>query len=174
MPVKEEDLVALTRKMIEDHDEWDALHALLVIGPDSDDGTCVRAYFAIDPAIDPGEYPALIKAAARESAAKGAPPYALLLQIEAFGAALPPDASPEDKAQFEADRANRAIYQRADAVEAVWAWTVDVHGRMWSASNNRGQDRIEEHAYEPGDRVASGRMIAAMLNALRLYGSEGS
>ena len=168
----EEKIAALTRKTIEDHTDWDALHALFVIHRDGD-GIAVRSVIAIDPAMEPAMYPVLIEMMVSERAKEDGPPYALLLEIEAFGAKAPQDDAPAwEKAQFEADRANGTIHQRADAVEAAWGWAVDVHGRMWTATKTRGSEEIEESVYEPGSGNVGGRFPKAMLDALRLYGSE--
>src|SRR5580658_11043329 len=85
-------LAALAREAIENHDEWDSLHTLMVIYKEGD-GIRVDTMAAIDPAFNPDLYPVLIEAVTRTCAAVG-PPYALLLQIEAFGALMPDDDAP--------------------------------------------------------------------------------
>lgn len=168
----EEELAAVTRKAIEIHDEWDALHSLLIIHRDGA-GVRVNTVVAIDPAFQPELYPLMIESIVKESAAKDGPPYALLLQIEAFGALMPEDDAPAwKKAEMEAHRVNRTLHQHPDAVEAAWAYTADVHGRVWTAMNARGHEEIEEHVYEPGSGKIGGHMLKALLDTLRMYGSE--
>lgn len=167
-----DELAAITRKAIEIHDEWDTLHSLLVIGRDGN-GVRVRLAAGIDPAFQPEMYPLLIENIVRECAEKDGPPYALLLQIEAFGALMPEDEAPAwEKARMEAARQNHALNQLPESVEAAWAYTADVHGRVWTAMNPRGSDEISESTFEPGSGRIGGRMLEAMLGTLRIYGSE--
>lgn len=168
----DEEIAALTRKTIEDHSEWDALHALFIIHRDGD-GIAVRTIVGIDPAMQPAMYPVLIEMMVKQRAEEDGAPYALLLEIEAFGATAPKDDAPAwEKAKFEADRERGTIPEREDAVEAAWGWAVDVHGRTWTAVKRRGSDEVEENTYAPGSGIVGGRFAKAMLDALRLYGSE--
>lgn len=175
METIEHSLAALARKEIELHDEWDSLHHLLVVYRDGDKAR-IGTFAAIDPAFDPDLYPLVIRGITAESAAKEGPPYALLLQIEAFGAVLPEEgiADPAERAQFEEDRRNRNLHKRADAVEAAWAWAVDVHGQTWSARKTRGkEDTIEERFYPAGSKEIGGVMQQAMHDVLGVFGSGG-
>jgi hypothetical protein len=172
MTAEDEALATLTREVAEHHVEWDVLHALYVIHRDAA-GIAARTIVGIDPAMPPDLYPVLIEAMVKERAAEDGPPYALLLEMEMFGVLdLPEDAPAWQRAQLEADRVNRTLHQRADAVEAAWVHAADVHGRVWAACRERGKDGVEEAVYEPGSDKIGGQMVKAMLDALRLYGSE--
>lgn len=163
----EQRLAELARAQIEYHDEWDSLHAMLVICRDGDDSVSVRTYAAIDPAFDPAMYPVMLEALARESAAKGEPPYALLLQIEAYGATV----SDEEHARLHAS--GDSIRDRPDSREECWAWVTDVHGNLWSAMKGRDEeDVIRENTYAPGSKACDGRFIKGMRDSLLMYGSE--
>jgi hypothetical protein len=161
--------------MIEAHDgDWDSLHMLATIERDGD-GIRFGTMAALDPAIDPDLYPAMIGGIAAKAAADGNPPYALFLQIEAFGAQVPPEDAPGwEQDKFDADRSNRTIHARPDAVEAVWAWVVDVHGQTWCAKKVRGkEDVIEESFYPAGSTDIGGNMPQAMHDSLKAVGSAG-
>ncbi len=109
----------------------------------------------------------MIENLVKESAADGEPAYALLLQIEAYGATL----SMEEYARHAAGTGS--LKDRPGREEAAWAWVTDVHGGLWSAMKVRGrEDVIKEEAYEPGSKSHSGRFIKAMRDSLLLHGSE--
>jgi hypothetical protein len=167
-----EDLARIARDAIERHDEWDSLHSMRIICRTGEDKVSVRTYVAIDPSYPPEMYPVMIEALARKSADEGEPPYALLLQIEAYSATL----SLEESAQRERGHGG-PLKDRPDARECAWAWVTDVHGNLWSAQKIRGTDgepdsEIEEVAYEAGSKSHDGRFIRAMTDSLRMYGSE--
>jgi len=165
-------LAALAREVIDAHSEWDAPHALASVYRDGKGGACYGTVTLIDPALHPGLYPAVISSRAAEDSAKQGPPYAFLLQAEMFGTTEPgADASPADRALYEADRQARTFHLRKDAVEIAQAWVADVHGRLWSATKVRGQDGIQESFYRPGSGIPGGQMIDALLAAARDYGS---
>jgi hypothetical protein len=158
-------MAAKTRELIERHDEWDSLHAFATLH--WDDGQLRFGTVAmIDPGISPDQYPELMRKIAAGQFGKHPddPPYAYLLQIEAFGCVDPgPDASEEERRQFDVDRLGRTFHQRADAREIATAYCADIHGRVWSATKARGEeDRIEEHFYGPGKSLG-GQFIRALL-----------
>ena len=171
-PLPRDVLAALAREVIEAHDKWDSPHALASVYRDGKGGARYGTVTIIDPALHPDLYPSLIGKRAAEDAERQGPPYAFLLQIEAFGTAGPAeDAAPADKALFQADRIARTFHLRKDAVEVVQVWVADVHGRLWSATKARGrEDEIEERFYRPGSELG-GQMIEALLAAARDYGS---
>ncbi|HEX3962154.1 MAG TPA: hypothetical protein VHZ03_36920 [Trebonia sp.] len=173
-------LAAATRKAIEDHTEWDSLHCFMTLHWD---GESLRpgTYAAIDPGIDPPDYPALMAKIAREELEKnpGDPAYAYLLQIEGFGVIAPgPDASETEREQFDRDRLGRTFHRRPDAIESAFAYCADVHGRMWAATKTRSKpDVIEENFYPPGKHL-SGQMIRGLLTVayttgVKAYGLPG-
>jgi hypothetical protein len=134
----------------------------------------MRTLAVLDPAIDPAQYPEVIGSVAAQAAAEGDNTlYAMLLQIEAFGAHLPDNPTEDEQVQFEAARLTRNIHQLPGAVEAAWAYTVDVHGRTWTAMQARGQDSIEESFYPAGTQTVGGRMHTALLAAVQVFGTAG-
>src|ERR1700677_1640749 len=108
-------MAAKTRELIERHGEWDSLHTFATLH--WDDGQLRFGTVAlIDPHIDPGQYPELMRKLAADQFSKhpDAPPYPYLLQIEAFGCTDPGgDASDEERRQFDADREGRNFHKRA-------------------------------------------------------------
>lgn len=158
-------MAAKTRELVERHDEWDSLHTFATLH--WDDGRLRFGTFAmIDPHIAPDQYPDLMRKIAAEQFGKHPddPPYAYLLQIEAFGVVAPgEDASDEERRQFDADRLGRNFHNRADAREIATAYCADIHGRVWSATKARDDEgRIEEHFYGPGKSLG-GQFIRALL-----------
>lgn len=171
---------AAARKVIEDHDEWDSLHCFITLHWD---GEKLRAgaFVAIDPGIDPAEYPALMVKAAAEQQQKHpeAPAYAYLLQIEAFGVTEPgPDAGEAEREQYDRDRIGRTFHKRPDAEESVIVWCADVHGRVWAAAERRSEPGvIHEHFYAPG-KTPGGQMVRGLLavayaTGVKAYGLPG-
>ncbi len=158
-------MAAETRRAVEMHDEWDSLHCFLTLHWDGEKLTC-GTYAAIDPGIEPADYPALMAKLARE-AHEGhpdkPPAFAYLLQIEAFGVKAPgADATAEERRQFDADRRGRTFHARDDAVEVCQAWCADIYGRLWSATKARGDDEgISEKFYPPG-KAPGGQMISGL------------
>lgn len=173
-PLPRESLAAIARAAIKAHDEWDSPHVLMTIYRSGEDTARFETCTVID--AHPDQYPQIINARVREDTEKHGPPYALLLQIEGFMVAAPgPDATPADRALFNADRVARTFRLRKDSVEVANAWVADVHGRAWQAQKQRGKEGIEERFYRPdggGDR-AGGQMVRALLDAARTYGSAG-
>lgn len=170
-----ETMAAVTRQLIENHDEWDSLHALITVYRDGPDGSAIRfgSMTMIDPRVDPADYPAVIEGRVADDAANMGGPYALMLQAEAFMALSPKaDAPAEEKAQFDRDRENRTIHARPDADEVVSVWTMDVHGRVWSATKRRSDSRVETHFFGPdaADRIG-GKFVTALRRALAAHGS---
>ena len=58
-PPPREVMAAETRRAVEMHDEWDSLHCFLTLHWDGEKLTC-GTYAAIDPGIEPADYPALM------------------------------------------------------------------------------------------------------------------
>lgn len=158
-------LAAATRQAIESHTEWDSMHCFVTLHWDGE-GLRTGTYAAIDPGIDPPDYPALMAGIAAKELEKHPhdPPYAYLLQIEAFGVTAPgPAASEAERDQFDRDRLGRTFHQRTDAVESVIAYCADIHGRLWSATEVRGRPgEITENFYPPG-KALGGQMIRGLL-----------
>lgn len=169
-------MAAFTRCVIDAHDEWDSLHTLATVERDGDSvkyGTMA----AIDPGIHPDRYPLLIGGLAASAVAEKHPPYALMLQIEAFGTIIPQEglADPAEREKFEEDRKNRTIHKRPDAKEGAWAWLVDYQGNTWCAVKIRGKDgaadEIQEHFYPAGSEEIGGSMQEALAAAMQVFGS---
>lgn len=172
-PLPRESLAAIAREAIKAHDEWDSPHVLATIYRSGGDTARYETITMIDPAVDPDQYPQVIDARVRADTREYGPPYALLLQIEAFVVIDPgPDATPADQALLNADRIARTIHLRKDSVEMASAWVADVHGRAWMAMKKRGKDGIEEQFFRPGSGEVGGQMMTALLNAARTYGSS--
>jgi hypothetical protein len=173
-------LAAATRKAIEDHDEWDSLHCFQTLHWDGEK-LSVGTYAAIDPGIDPPDYPALMTgiAAKRQDEHPEAPAYAYLLQIEGFGVVEPaPDAGEAEREQFNRDRLSRNFHARPDAIESAMAYCADIHGRLWSAAKVRSRpDVIEEHFYPPGKTMGGqmirGLLVVAYTTGMKAYGLPG-
>jgi len=165
-PPPREILAAETRRAVDLHDEWDSLHCFMTLHWDGEKLTC-GTYAAIDPAIKPTDYPALMAKLAREAHEKhpdDPPAFAYLLQIEAHGVEEPgPDATEEERRRFDADRLGRTFHQRADAIEICQAWCADIYGRLWSATKTRGDEKVSERFYPPGKDRPSGQMIRGLL-----------
>jgi hypothetical protein len=157
-------LAAITREIIERHDDWDSVHQFVTWHWDGErlaPGTVV----IIDPAMDPLDYPRIMAKIVREQRDKGPehPPYAFLLQIEAFGMTEPgPDATEQERAAFRAARRGRTFHEMPEAIESCLAYCADVHGRLWTAGKRRDKDGITEAFYPPGKGL-SGQMVAGLL-----------
>jgi hypothetical protein len=155
----------ITRKTIEDHDEWDSPHCFMTLHWDGERLT-TGTYACIIPGIDPGDYPALMRKAAadRQQEHPDDPACAYLLQIEAFGVIYPgPDAGETEREQFDRDRIARTFHKRPDAIESAIAWCADIHGRTWTAAQRRSEPGvIHEHFYAPG-RSPGGWMLRGLL-----------
>ena len=158
-------LAAATRRVIEDHAEWDSPHSFQTLHWDGEK-IRTQTYCCIMPDVDPLQYTDLMSKSAREQVEKDPddPACAYLLQIECFGVTEPgPDATEAEKLQYHADRIGRTFHKRDDAVESAVAWCADVHGRVWTAAKVRGRDGITEKFYAPG-RSPGGHMIRGLLS----------
>lgn len=180
MTPPKEVFAAATRKAIEDHTEWDSLHCFMTLHWDGEK-LLPRTYAAIDPGIDPPDYPALMAGIASKELEKnpGDPAYAYLLQIEGFGVIAPAkDASEAEREQFDRDRIGRNFHSRPDAIESAYAYCADVHGRMWVAAKRRDRPgEISEDFYPPGKGLG-GQMIRGLLavaytTGVKAYGLPG-
>lgn len=177
-------LAAFTRAEVENHGEgdWDGAHALMTLH-NVDGELRIGAYAMIDPAISPDAYAPFIARIAAESITKAMakddpaspmppdreqfpPPCAYLLQIEAYMAKLPPDATEPERAQFDRDGRDRKIHARPDAAEIVSAVCADVHGRLYSAMKERGSDEITVTFHAPLDRQAGNGLTGRFADAL--------
>jgi hypothetical protein len=147
MPLPPRDVfAAAARRAVEElHTEWDALHSFQILWWDGKNLEC-RTYVAIDPAIGPGNYQALMIRIAREQVEKypGDPPYAYLLQVESVG--------------------------KPEMPEAAIAWCVDIHGRAWCASKFRDTGHIEEKYAPPGTVPHGARMIDGLFAVAQATG----
>jgi hypothetical protein len=173
--VPKEALAAETRRAIDRHTKWDALHAFITLHwIEAEQRVTPGTYVAIDPNIKPTDYmPIMMKAAHErrtedEAKDKDLPPAcAYLLQIESFGVNFNPEtATEEERAQFDRDRLGRTFHLRDDRIEAVCAWTADVHGRLFAASQVRDSESVSENFYSPalaGREYPGGQLIEALL-----------
>ena len=168
---------AVTRKAIEDHGEWDSLHHFQTLHWDGEKLTC-GTFAAIDPGIDPPDYPALMAriAARRQEEHPEDPAYAYLLQIEGFGVIA--GASAAEREQFDRDRIGRTFHQRADAVESAMAYCADVHGRLWYAVKTRSEPGVVVEHFCPPGKTPGGQMIRGLLavayaTGMKVHGLPG-
>jgi hypothetical protein len=165
--IRREQFAAFTRRVIDGHTEWDGLHAFMTLH-ERDGDIAVGTYAALDPAIDPNRYPAMIANLAAEQYEKdpGLLTVGYCLQIEAHGVTGPgPGATAAERETFERARITRTFHQLPTAVESAVAYTADIHGRLWTAGKIRGRDGVSEHYYPAGDRHISGQMVRALIAA---------
>jgi hypothetical protein len=171
---------AEARRAIEMHDEWDSPHCFVTLHWDGQK-LSAGTYACIMPDINPADYPEHMIRLAREDYERDPDnaAYAYLLQAEFFGASEPgPDASAEERAQYQRDRLGRTFHQRADAEEVATAWCADVHGRLWAATKRRSKPgEIHEQFYAPG-KAPGGQMIRGLLTVaygtgMMAYGLAG-
>ena len=164
-----EALARFTRKLVDDHDEWDSPHTFATLYPDGG-GVRVGTWATLD--VPPGDYPARILAIVAGEVAKtlaggGAElPCAFALRIEAHCVEAPPDdADPLHHELLDADRAARALHTRPDADEVCDAWLVDVDENVWHATKKRRGEpgTVEEHHWPAGSVDSPG---GTMLKAL--------
>lgn len=164
------------RQVLEDHGEWDSPHKFLALHWDGGKLTC-GIYVCIMTDIHPDQYPALMLKTAQESLVKcpESPPYGYLLQCEAFSVTEPgPDASEEERRQYESDRAGRTFHERPDAVESAVVYCADIHGRLWSAVKLRSDpDVISESFHPPGQAAPAGQYITALLGVCDMTAVAG-
>jgi hypothetical protein len=157
-------LAAITRQMIEKHQDWDSAHEFVIWTWDGRD-LALGTLAVIDPAMNPQDYPdIMVRLVSSHREKHPEPPaYAFVLQIEAFGVVAPAkDATEAERAQFDRDRRGRKFHQRPDAVESCVAYCADIHGRLFTAGKRRGHDGITEEFYPPGKGLG-GRMVKGLL-----------
>lgn len=178
MPLPKRELfAAITRKITEQHDQWDSPHHLFSL---LWDGTRISygAAAMITPDVPPAHYPAIIERFAqeemdRQQTAGENTLYGYALQIEAHAVVGPgPQATAAEQLRYQADRIGRTFHQRPDAVEVATVMCADIHGRMWQATKRRPQpDEIEEQYTAPSAvKRPHGQMVGAVLDAALLTG----
>lgn len=148
----QEVMAAYVRGVLEEHDEWDSLHQLQILGWDGEN-IVNDTLVGIDPAVEPSDYPVLLPVMAAKQM-EGRPqdiPYAYLLQFEgwaAVGPGLPPS-------------------QRTDRIEVAIAVCADVEGRVWMAEKRRDRPgEISEDFAGPGDTDKAGGGFTDTLRAM--------
>lgn len=164
-------LAAFTRKLVEQHDEWDSLHTFVTLYQDGNSGVRVGTWAAISSDVDPRNYPAhmfgiVSREVAKTLAGGGVEiPCAFVLQIEAWSVVAPPDdADPIHRAILDADRNARQLHTRPDAVENCESFCVDLDGHVWTARKRRDEPgEIKTRHYPPGDRETP---VGTMMQAL--------
>jgi hypothetical protein len=157
-------MAAEARRIIELHDEWDRPHAFEILHWDGARVRC-STHMMILADVPARYYPRLMMEAVRKwhDEHPDYPPYAYLVQIEAFGVADPrADAGEEERRVFEEARRDRTFHEHPDRHETVNAWCADIHGRLWAAMRVRGSDEIHESYYAPG-RAPGGGLIRGVL-----------
>jgi hypothetical protein len=158
---------ATVRRALDMHDEWDSPHSFETLHWD---GTTLRTmtYACIMTDIKPADYPAYMTALAKEELEKHPddPAYGYLIQAEGYRVTEPgPEASAEEREQFQRDRRERNFHKRADAVETCSVWAADIHGRLWFAEKARDRDGVRERFWRPGVSASApgGPWIDALL-----------
>ncbi|QXJ25935.1 hypothetical protein AGRA3207_007504 [Actinomadura graeca] len=157
----------MTRGIAGMHDTWDSPHLFITLhwdGQRLDRGSVAL----IPPDVHPDSYPArMTKIASNSLKGEHADTlYAFALQIEGWGV-VPPDtdASAFERKRFLADQRGRRLHARPDAVEFATTFCADVHGRLWSATQRRDRDGLQESFHEPGDPGRpGGRFVRALLS----------
>lgn len=154
------------------HTDWDSLHAFQVLRWDAAARKIsARLHSAIDTSIHPDAYPDMMAqmAFADHQEKPDEPPFAYLLQIEAFGVIAPlPGAPREQHEAFDAARHARTFHQHPDRREGAFAYTADVWGRVWVASKYRDAPElpVEMEFHDPDDPVRLGGSMVRMLIAV--------
>jgi hypothetical protein len=159
-----EQLAAVTRQMIEKHQDWDSAHEFVIWTWDGRD-LALGTLAVIDPAMHPLDYPAMMArvVASHREKHPDPPPYAFVLQIEAFGVAMPgKDATEAQRARVRAAQRTRTFHELPEAVESCIAYCADIHGRLWAAGKRRDGEGISEAFYPPG-RGLGGQMVKGLL-----------
>lgn len=167
-------LADATRRITEEHTDWDSPHQFITLhwdGKQISHGT----FAVITPDVHPTIYPSVMAKIAREEleGERRDSVYAYALQIEGWGVVEPkPDASLDERVQFEADRLGRKFATRPDAVEIATTWCADVHGRAWAATKRRTHPGLVEEEFWAPDTTPrpGGRMVTGLLDIAHLAG----
>lgn len=154
-----EPFAAAVREALEDHTDWDSPHHFTTLHWDGERLTPYTVVVIMQD-IDAAEYPAHMAAIAAEELREhpGDPAYAYLLQFEAFG-------MPDGLGTHE-----RPFREQPEAIECAVAYCADIHGRLWTAGQQRGESAIAVNFYPPGPRQPTGRAIHALLTVAEATG----
>ncbi|MEX5637430.1 hypothetical protein [Parafrankia sp. FMc2] len=154
-----------TRRILGMHDEWDTpFHHFISL---TWDGTALEpsTVVAITTDIHPSGHPLLMERAARKELARDLPvPYAYAFLHEVWAVTLDPNASPAERDELDRVALRRELDQHPDRHELAVACCVDIHGRLWTATKQRGteHDGIDEHFYGDPDTAPGGSFITAL------------
>ncbi|EFC79176.1 hypothetical protein [Parafrankia sp. EUN1f] len=163
----------MTRQILGTHTEWDTpLHHFISL---TWDGTALKpsTAVAITTDIHPRGHPRLMEIATRKELARDLPvPYAYALLHEVWAVALHPDASAAERAELDRAAQRRELDQHPDRYELAVVYCVDIHGRLWTASKQRGaeHDGVDEHFYGDPDHphAPGGTLIRALRDCAAL------
>jgi hypothetical protein len=152
------------------HDTWDAPPQFISLHWDGEKVTWGDV--AVIVGFHPDAYPALLtkKAgdAVLEQRQRGEQTlYAFAVISEGHSVlSPPPGASTEARRQYERDRRNRTFHERPDAVENVFVFCADIHGRVWSATEVRDAPGVINEAFYPPARTEKA-LGGQLVNAIR-------
>lgn len=144
-------MAAEARKLIDFHGgDWDSLHAFTSVLWDGEKAA-VQTMAAIDTALDPRRYPAVMRGMAAEELAKDdyAVPYAYGFEFEAFTVTTS-GMTEAEKAVAESRHHARTLDTHPSRRECVFAYVADIHGRTWMARKFRDADGLDEQYWAPG------------------------
>jgi hypothetical protein len=163
----ESEMERVIHEMLEFHgDDWDSLHAFRLLTRPEDRAEVVL-HAAIDTAIDPGDYPAMLFGVigefGRERDPEDPPLVGCVLQIESFGV-FEGGPTPE----LEEALRRRELHLRPDAVEQCVVIAADASGRAWMASKDRHGGRLELKGPDECAQVGGGLFAAVVACAVAL------
>lgn len=140
----EAEMVRVTDEQLGRHKGWDSLHGFVLFSSDGRNLSPAMVA-AIATNVHPTQYPAIlyqttvkyVTTRLRKDPAAD-PIVAALLHAESYGVESGPDGqlSPEDQAAF----ARREAHTLPHRFEELLVYTVDVSGRIWTASKRRASD----------------------------------
>lgn len=170
-----EKLLEIARWSITRDDDWDMAPEFVTLHWD-EGADRVRpgmiAVFAGD--IPPESYPRAMAAMSLEALGNAPEDVATayMLVVEGFGVTEPkPDATDEEKAQFERDRRERGFHAREDAREVKMAVVADITGQAWMVTRYRDTGEVTDSTQDDGLKSLGGRMPDGVLRVALATGT---
>lgn len=165
-----EPFAAATRKLVEQHEQWDSLPQFVTLHWD---GEKIRYGTVAVIDMHPEQYPLTMTGIAAEEIAKQDAHektlYAFALQVETFSVEVPKGADPATLARVQHARDTRTIHDLPESVEMCDAFCVDIHERMWTSRKRRNRpEKIEDLFFDAGSEGLDGTMPDALLRIARV------